>query len=172
MSKKKSIIIGIIITIILVIFDQYTKQLAVNYLKGNDGIVIINNVFKLRYLENTGAAFSMLENKMSFFLIITPIMLIFIGIAYFRIPMTARMRYLRWICVALAAGAIGNMIDRAVLNYVVDFFYFELINFPTFNVADIYITVSMVILIILILFYYKDNELDEILGKKHKNDKN
>jgi len=166
MSKKKSLVIGLIITVVLVFLDQFTKSLAVKYLQGNEGIVLIKNVFRLRYLENTGAAFSMLENKIIFFLVLTPILLILIGIVYYRIPMGSRFNYLRWICIALAAGAVGNLIDRATLNYVVDFFYFELINFPTFNVADIYITVSMFFLIVLILFYYKDEELDSIIGKK------
>ena len=65
------------------------------------------------------------------------------------------------------AGAIGNMIDRAVRGYVVDFFYFRLIDFPIFNVADIYVTVTMILLLILILFYYKEEDL-EFLSRKGK----
>ena len=61
------------------------------------------------------------------------------------------------------AGAIGNMIDRTLLNYVVDFLYFSLIDFPIFNVADIYLTCATIALGILIIFYYKEDELDLIL---------
>jgi signal peptidase II len=60
--------------------------------------------------------------------------------------------------VLVASGAIGNMIDRLSQNYVVDFVYFSLINFPIFNVADIYVTCSTVGLILAILFYYKEDD--------------
>ena len=66
----------------------------------------------------------------------------------------------------VTAGAIGNLIDRIRLNYVVDFLYFELIDFPVFNVADCYITVSMFLLVILVLFYYKDEDFSLIWPKK------
>ena len=69
------------------------------------------------------------------------------------------------ICIMLFAGGIGNFIDRVRFNYVVDFFYFKLIDFPIFNVADIYVSVSCVFLAILIIFFYKDKDFD-FLGKK------
>jgi signal peptidase II len=58
----------------------------------------------------------------------------------------------------MAAGAIGNMIDRVLKHYVVDFIYFELINFPIFNVADCYVTISAALLIISIMFIYKEED--------------
>ena len=67
---------------------------------------------------------------------------------------------LRITLVLLTAGAIGNMIDRVYHNFVVDFLYFKLINFPIFNVADCYVTIAMGLLIVLILFYYTDEELN------------
>ena len=57
------------------------------------------------------------------------------------------------------AGAFGNCIDRVTQRFVVDFFYFSLIDFPIFNVADIYVTVATFFLALLILFYYKEEEL-------------
>lgn len=68
----------------------------------------------------------------------------------------------------IAAGAIGNMIDRIRLDYVVDFIYFVLINFPIFNVADIYVSVSTVALVILLLFVYKENDLNFISFKQKR----
>ena len=68
----------------------------------------------------------------------------------------------------IAAGAIGNMIDRMRLDYVVDFIYFVLINFPIFNVADIYVSLSTVALVILLLFYYKESDLSFISFKQKK----
>ncbi len=67
---------------------------------------------------------------------------------------------MRLIFLLLIAGAIGNMIDRVKQGYVVDFFYFTPINFPRFNVADVYVTCSIILLIIAMFFVYKDEELD------------
>ncbi|MCR5271707.1 MAG: signal peptidase II [Lachnospiraceae bacterium] len=167
-SKKKSIILGFVAFILLTVFDQLTKLWAVNTLKDKEALVIIEGVFKLRYLENNGAAFSLLEGQQMFFFIITVAMLILFAVIFYKIPMGDRYRYLRWICVFLEAGALGNLIDRMRLEYVVDFFYFELIDFPTFNVADIYITVSMFFFVVLILFYYKEDEFDFLKRKKIK----
>lgn len=61
-------------------------------------------------------------------------------------------------CILLASGAIGNFIDRVRFGYVRDFIYFKIINFPVFNLADCYVTVSVIIFIILILFVYKNED--------------
>ena len=70
--------------------------------------------------------------------------------------------------VFLLSGAIGNFIDRMIRGFVVDFFYFSLIDFPIFNVADIYVTVSFVVLAVLILFVYKEEDLAVYTPKKKK----
>ena len=66
----------------------------------------------------------------------------------------------------LTAGALGNLADRLILDYVVDFFYFELINFPIFNMADIYVSCGMAFLIVFFLFYYKEEEIDRLIPFK------
>ena len=68
-----------------------------------------------------------------------------------------------------SAGAVGNMIDRISQGYVVDFLYFKLINFPIFNVADCYVTIAAACLVILIMFYYKDEDMACFAIKKHGN---
>ena len=65
-------------------------------------------------------------------------------------------------------GAIGNLIDRICQNYVVDFFYFKLIDFPIFNVADIYVTVAAIMFIVLCLFYYKEEDFELLFPDKGK----
>ena len=64
------------------------------------------------------------------------------------------------------AGAIGNLIDRMIHHYVIDFFYFSLINFPIFNVADIYVTLSAIALILVIFFYYKEEDYAVFFSSK------
>ena len=66
----------------------------------------------------------------------------------------------------VAAGAIGNFIDRMMLSYVRDFLYFKLIDFPIFNVADIYVCVSTGMFLLLILFYYNDEDFNRLRGKR------
>ncbi len=160
--KVSRILIGMIATVILVALDQWTKILAVANLKGQSDFVIINGVLRLHYLENIGAAFSMMEGKQTFFLVLTPIVCALICYIYIKMPVTKRFSLLQWTLIFILSGAIGNYIDRFMQRYVVDFIYFELINFPVFNVADIYVTVSMIAFILLILFYYTEEELSEL----------
>ena len=100
----------------------------------------------------------MLQNKQIIFLIGASIVLIAIGYLYGKIPHMSRYFWLRFCAVLVCAGAIGNMIDRIRLNYVIDFFYFSLIDFPIFYVADCYVVVACVLFAILVLFYYKDED--------------
>ena len=156
---------GIISIILLVLFDQLTKLLAVAKLKDHEPFEIIKNVFELQYLENRGAAFGILQGKKIFFVIIT---LLIIGIflyIYFKLPETKHFLWMRITVIFLLSGAVGNFIDRVWRNYVVDFFYFKLIDFAIFNVADIYVSVAAVLLIILILFVYKDEDYKEVFHR-------
>ncbi len=86
----------------------------------------------------------------------------------YKMPDEKKYRLLHVLLSLIAAGAIGNMIDRIRLDYVVDFIYFVLINFPIFNVADIYVSVSTVALVILLLFVYKENDLNFISFKQKR----
>lgn len=160
-------IIAALSVILLAAFDQFTKSLAVANLKGQAPAVIIPGVLELQYLENTGMAFSLLQNAQVFFYIVTGVLIILIAWVYLKIP-AGEKRYapLRVIMVFLEAGAAGNLIDRVALHYVRDFIYISLINFPVFNVADMYVTVSVFFLVLLLLFKYRDEDYDRIF-KKH-----
>ncbi len=168
--KLKNTLIWIITTIILVIVDQYTKAIAVNTLKDTPGIPLWEGVFELVYVENRGAAFGMLQGQQTFFYITTSIVLLFIFYVILKMPdmKEKKYRFLMICAIFITAGAIGNLIDRVILGYVVDFLYFKLINFPVFNVADIYVSVSSICLLILLLFYYKDEDLRIFEWKKNK----
>ncbi len=173
MSKKKKTMInavGIIVFAILFLADRISKIIAVHTLKDQPAVWIVNRVFCLQYLENRGAAFGILQGKRFVFLIITVIILLIVIYVYERAPLKKRFLPLRIILLLIASGAVGNMVDRTAQGYVVDFFYFSLIHFPIFNVADIYVTIGAILLIIFILFFYKDTDLkalaDSLKGKK------
>ena len=163
MKEKLAAIFGLVL---LLIFDQWTKLLAISHLKGQADIELLPGIFSLHYLENHGAAFGILRDQQWVFLILAAGFLVAAVILYLRMPFTARMIPLLIITVFIAAGAVGNMIDRLFRHYVVDFLYFSLIDFPVFNVADIYITCCAVLLVLFVVFYYKDEELESIFQRK------
>ena len=145
------------ITFILVLIDYYTKYLTRIHL-ADSSIVLIDGVFELTFVKNTGAAFGLLKDKKWFFIAITIVFIAF-AIAII-IKLNSNKRYIPFALsiIFLTSGAIGNFIDRLTLGYVTDMLYFKLIDFPVFNVADCYITCSVVFLAILILFVYKEDE--------------
>ena len=162
-----------VLTALLVLLDQATKLAAVSALKDGGPYVLIPGVFQLQYLENRGAAFGLLQNARIFFLAVTLIALAAVIYVLVRLPLKRKYIVLRFLMVLIAAGAVGNMIDRVFLGYVRDFLYFSLIDFPIFNVADIYVTCATILLILLLLFYYKEEEDFAFLspgGKKGKPD--
>ncbi len=153
--------------LIFIFADQVTKYLAQQYLKGKEAFPLIKGVFELHYLENRGAAFGILQNKGILFIIISLVFLAIISVFYVRLPKEKKFDSMRLLMLLIAAGAAGNMIDRIFRGYVVDFLYFSLINFPIFNIADCYVTVSVFVFVLLILFGFREEELEGLsLWKK------
>ena len=174
-KKKNWCYMGIaaLVIALLLALDQWTKHLAVVCLKGQPSYVLIDGVLELDYLENRGAAFGVLQNQQWLFAVLTVAFLIFAWVVFWKIPKTPHFLPIFWLLVVLTAGAIGNFIDRITQKYVVDFLYFKLIDFPIFNVADCYITVSTVILLIALFFCYQDDDFSFLkpsgkAGKKHE----
>ena len=156
---------------ILAAVDQGVKLWVRSTLMNNGPLILIPDVFVLQYHENTGAVWGIMSGKTQFLSIFTFIILLFIIFLYLKIPQEKKYHPLRLITVFILAGAVGNLIDRVFLGYVVDFIYFELINFPLFNIADSYLTVSCIVLFLLAVFYYKDDDfafLDRLFGSKKK----
>ncbi len=161
MNNKKKVfgllfyIIGIVI---LTELDQITKALAESRLMGKSDFKIFGDAFVFSYLRNSGAAWGMLSGKINLFLIFTVIVVLIITYVVINMPVIKKYVPLLITCTLLVSGAVGNFIDRVRFGYVRDFIYFKLINFPVFNVADCYVTVSVVLLIILIFFVYKEDD--------------
>ena len=149
--------------VVLTIIDRLSKYLAQTNLKDKQPLVLIKDVFELYYLENTGAAFGILAGKQIFFYIITIAIIAIVVVLYFKIPVQKHFFFLRFICILIISGALGNLYDRIVQHYVVDFLYFSAINFPIFNIADIYVTIGAIAFIISIMFIYKDDDIKKII---------
>lgn len=157
-NKTTRFALFFVIAALLIAFDQFTKHLAVGHLKGQDAIPLIQNVLYFLYVENFGAAFGMMEGMRVVFYAITLLVACGILFTVWKLPKERRYAPLFFVCMLIFSGAIGNLIDRASHRYVVDFIYFSPIDFPVFNVADIYVTVGCVLLIALFLFVYQDDD--------------
>ena len=156
--------------VLLVTLDQVSKIWAKARLPQKP-ITIIPGVLKLQYHENTGAVWGVMSGKTLFLTILTFIILIALAYMYIKIPQGKKYMPLQIAWIFIISGAIGNLVDRIFRKYVVDFIYFELIDFPIFNIADSYITVSCIFLLILVFFYYKEEDLEFLdlsLFKKKK----
>lgn len=144
----------IILLIIGIIIDQVTKIWAISNLKGKDSIIVIKDWLHLNYVENSGAAFGMFQDATIIFAIIT--IVVCFGISYYLLKNSNNIDiYIKLPLVMIMSGAIGNLIDRLRLGYVVDFIYTPLggiYDFPVFNFADIFVTVSAVFLIFVVYF--------------------
>jgi len=154
--------------IVLIFLDQLTKYIARQSLGDGKSFPIIKDVLELTLHKNDGAVWGILSGKVVFLAVFTVIILAVIILVYFRIPDTKRYRPLLLIIVFIISGAIGNLIDRVHFHYVTDFIYFKLIDFPVFNVADCYVTLSAIILLLVTLFYYKDDEMTFLTLKRKK----
>lgn len=143
-----------LLSLVIIIFDQFTKLKAVKLLMHKKPYIIIKDFIQFHYVENRGAAFGILQDKKIFFIIIT--LLVIICTSYYLIHNYYDLHNLTRIGIALLlAGAIGNLIDRARLGYVIDFISVRLINaydFPVFNIADISIVIGTVVIMILVIF--------------------
>ncbi|MDI3537059.1 MAG: signal peptidase [Eubacteriaceae bacterium] len=138
-----------------IFLDQYSKYLVLRYLKPIDTYPLIENVFHLTYVENRGAAFSLFTNMQPFLIFIT---MIFAGVLIYILIKTPKKRANLWVNLSVSCiigGAIGNLIDRIRLNYVIDFLDFRFIKFAIFNFADVFVVCGS-ISFLLALFANRD----------------
>lgn len=171
MKSSKRYIISVLVLFLLIFFDQFTKRLAVTKLKGQSDLVIIDRVLVFSYLENTGAAFSSFAGRQTFLILLTTFVIVVLFWKYLTLPQDKRFTCIRICLLLISGGAIGNLIDRAARQYVIDYIYFVPIDFPKFNVADIYITVGVIFLGILLFFYYNDEEFETLMSIRHRSHK-
>lgn len=149
---------GCTIIFILTFLDQGSKYFVLTRLKNTPDIILIPGVLQLHYLENRGMAFGLFEGKIPVFVILCVLFFCVFFYVYARIPRTGYYLPLTITSLIMASGALGNFIDRVFRKYVVDFIYFSLIDFPVFNMADIYVVCSGILLVILVCFKYKNDE--------------
>lgn len=156
-------ILSIALIVVLVVIDQLTKVCAQIFLQGNKPFTVIRDIFELRYLEggNTGAAFGIFSGNTLALGILSVVVSIALIVVLMRMLNKPDKALICWTLVFMIAGAVGNGIDRILRKYVIDFIYVPIINFPIFNVADMYVTCAAIVLFLLVVFEKKENENTE-----------
>ena len=149
MKTFKKHLLWLVCTVVCIVLDQLTKWLTVTYLKPRYTVPIIKDAIHLTYVENTGASFGMLKDHRWVFMTVSVVMII--GIVVF-LAFQKKIPTMMGLSLGMIlGGGIGNMIDRIMLGYVVDFIDFRLINFAVFNGADSFICVGAAILFVVVL---------------------
>ncbi len=150
---------SVIIVVLLIAFDQFTKYLATQYLEPVGSMPFIPGVMELRYVLNDGAAFGFFAGR-------TWLLIGFTGVALVALAIFAASRKNKtWLervsYILIISGGVGNLIDRIVSGVVVDFFATTFINFAVFNVADCFVVVGTILLMLFVI-------LDEMKMQKEK----
>ena len=148
------------ITVLLFAADQISKQLARVMLMQKEDVKLIPGILHLHYLypENRGIAFGLMQGGTTVTAVLAVVLMAVIAYVFIRIPRTKKYLWLTAICILLFSGAAGNLTDRLARGFVIDFIYFILIDFPVFNVADMYVVTGAALLFITTLLVYKDDE--------------
>ena len=168
MKKKTLLYLKMIaFVVILVILDQISKFVATANLMGKSKYIVIKGLLSFNYLEggNKGAAWGIFSGKILMFVIITIIAIVIISIFIRNITgimcnegKSATLMVLQY--------TFGMLMDRVVNGSVVDFICFEFIDFPIFNVADCYVTVSCVLIVVMCLLKLKEEDFNKIFTIK------
>ena len=140
--------IWICAVVLAVFLDQATKWIAVIFLEGNPSVRFIDWFMQFTYVENTGAAWGIFGSPDQRWIFMTLSSVAILAIMLYIFIMKPKNKLLRYSLALIVAGGIGNMIDRILLGYVVDFLEFTFIDFPVFNVADSFVCIGAAMLIL------------------------
>lgn len=146
---------------VLVGIDQVTKYLALQNLKPIRSVTIIENIFSLTFVENRGAAFGILQGHTILLAIVSVVITGLLLYFYIKMPEGKVYKFIKFSLILIISGAVGNFIDRLFRGYVVDFFHATFINFPVFNVADIYVVIGCILMAVLVTFFLEDDKKKE-----------
>ena len=142
-----------ILILFLILVDQVSKIKIESLLKTGGSVPVIDGFFNLTYVQNRGAAFGLFQDKQTVFIMVA-VLVVVLGLAYIHKSKATRLAKLS--ISFIIAGAVGNVIDRSRLGYVIDFFDFKFIWNYVFNFADVLVVVGTFLLAIYILFFDKE----------------
>ncbi len=157
-SARRNDVVMVAVGVLLIVLDQLVKHWITGYFttggRIDSAVPIVGNILELIYVKNTGVAFSFLQGQAILYVLIA-IAVAVIGWLYWRNRNTGSL-LLKVTFGLIIGGALGNLIDRLRLGYVVDFIHFQIpainFNFAVFNVADSGISIGVILLIFLLMF--------------------
>lgn len=158
--------ISFVVAVLALLGDQLSKLWVTRVLQPVQDIPLWDGVFHFTYARNTGAAFSILEGKQWVFILFSSLAVVAL-VLYLVRTRKEKGIFLRISLGLLLGGAIGNLIDRILYNYVIDFLYFKLINYPIFNVADCCVVIGALLLGVYILFLHDKGQHKEAANADH-----
>ena len=165
--KKKILIWDIICLILLNILDRLAKY-AAQYFCINENYVFIKDVLEITYIKNAGGALGILNNQKFFFVFIAILFICLIIFFLLVMPNDTKFNVLHiWLSFILA-GTIGNVADRIIYGSVIDIIYISKINFPVFNLSDVFITLGTLLTILTVLFKLKEKDFEFLNFKQNK----
>lgn len=165
--RKKLLLLMDFFLIIMLAFSDYLGKLFVtDYLKGKGSYIIIDNVLQLTYKENDGGFFGFLKNQQLFILFICSIFILMVVVVLIKLPDTPKFNGANLALSFILAGSVANFYDRIMHDCIIDYIYFISIDFPVFNLADFYLVVGTLIIILLLIFKYREMDLDFLKFKK------
>ena len=151
-EKTSKFIYFVVCYAFFIFADLYMSSILVD--KITHGFKMSNPVFSLNYVRNTGAAFSILQNSIELLIILSMIALVLLALHVIHNLKSISLKTCFFIAL-LSAGIAGNLHERIVFGYVRDFFQLNFVNFPVFNISDIFINVGVIVLIVMILIKRK-----------------
>ena len=152
MEKASKLIYFVVCYVFFIFTDLYLSDMMVEQL--SNGYKLSNPVFSLNYIKNTGAAFSILQDSRELLIILSMIALVLLALYVIKHIKSISLKSIFFISL-LSAGIAGNLHERIAYGYVRDFFQLNFINFPVFNISDIFINIGVIALIVLILINKK-----------------
>lgn len=152
MEKAGKFIYFVICYVFFIFTDLYLSNIVIENLTG--GLKYANPVFSLNYIKNTGAAFSILQDSREILIILSMIALVLLALYVIKHLKSISLKACFFIAL-LSAGIAGNLHERIAYGYVRDYFQLNFVNFPVFNISDIFINIGVIALIILILINKK-----------------
>ncbi len=140
--------------LVIAVADQISKYFTVACIPLYETQPFLPGIVELTYVKNTGAAFSSFEGARWMFVALFAVLAVLLIWEYFKKPLPFS-TFERWCLAAIFGGGLGNCIDRVRLGYVVDMIKTEFIQFPVFNVADIFITCGCIAMMVSLIFFNK-----------------
>lgn len=148
MNKASKFIYFVVCYVFFIFTDLYLSNVMVENLR--NGFRMSNAVFSLNYVRNTGAAFSILQDSRELLIILSMIALVLLALHVINNLKSISLKMSFFIAL-LSAGIAGNLHERIIYGFVRDYFQLNFINFPVFNISDIFINVGVIALIVMIL---------------------